>query len=268
MNNSIIMTYFAPTIAECLDVPLPKESGKPIKEVKELLNRNSCKYVEKTLIYNPDAIGMWLYQKYTEEFSNVLEYTQLALPVQTVMPSVTPVCFGTMYTGAMPSVHGIMKYEKHVIKTDSLFDRLACAGKKVAIVAVDNSSMAIIFRERKIDYYILPYDYEVNEKAMELIEEDEYDLIVVYNQEYDDKMHATNPESEEALSAMRRHIDAFGKLAKTVVEKWSQYNSLVCFVTDHGIHTDENSRGTHGSNLEEDLNVMHFFGAFPKKEIS
>lgn len=70
------------------------------------------------------------------------------------MPSVTPVSFGTMYTGAMPEVHGIRCYSKPVIKIDSLFDSLRRSGKRVALVAVVNSSMAKIFEERDIDYYL------------------------------------------------------------------------------------------------------------------
>ena len=266
MKNSILMTYFAPTIAECLKVEKPHEAKEGVGAVKNLLEKNDCLDIDRTLIYNPDAIGMWLFQKYTDEFSKVLENTQLALPVQTVLPSVTPVCFGTMYTGAMPSTHGIMRYEKRIIETDSLFDRLAEAGKKVAIVAVENSSMAIIFGKRKVDYYILPYDEEVNQKAKELIKEDNYDVIVVYNQEYDDKMHATYPESEVALQAMKNQINAFSELADAVRENWTNHNALICCVTDHGIHTGDNGKGTHGYAVEEDLNVMHFFGVLPKNK--
>ena len=54
----------------------------------------------------------------------------LTLPLQTVMPSVTPVCFATMYTGAQPEVHGIQSYTKPVVKTDSVFDVLIRNGKK------------------------------------------------------------------------------------------------------------------------------------------
>ena len=45
------------------------------------------------------------------------------------MLPVTPVCFGTMYTGAQPAVHGIQKYEKPVIQIDTIFDALIRAGK-------------------------------------------------------------------------------------------------------------------------------------------
>lgn len=266
MKNSILMTYFAPTIAECLNVEKPHEAKEGIDAVKDLLKKNDCLDIGRTLIYNPDAIAMWLFQKYTNEFSKILKNTQLALPIQTVLPSVTPVCFGTMYTGAMPSVHGTMKYEKRLIEIDSLFDRLAEAGKRVAIVAVEHSSMAIIFGGRKIDYYILPYDEEVNEKAKELIKENNYDVIVVYNQEYDDKMHATNPESEIALQAMKSQINTFYELSDTVRQSWTNHNSLICCITDHGIHTGKNGKGTHGYDVEEDLNVMHFFGVIPKNK--
>ena len=40
------------------------------------------------------------------------------------------------------------------------------------------------------------------------------------------------------------------------------YAEAVKWATDHGIHTNENGHGAHGSDLEEDLNVMHFFGAW------
>ncbi|NLB41411.1 MAG: hypothetical protein GX815_03990 [Clostridiales bacterium] len=67
------------------------------------------------------------------------------------MPSVTPVCFDTLYTGAQPEVHGIQKYEKLVIKIDSLFDALIRQGKKPVIIVETNCSMSKIFLERDMD---------------------------------------------------------------------------------------------------------------------
>lgn len=267
MKNSISLKYFAPTIASCLDVDCPNNSeSQEVGLVKEFLKENNCLNVERTLIYNPDAIGMWLLQKYTEDFYKLLKDTQLCIPIRTMLPSVTPVCFGTMYTGLAPEEHGITKYEKKVIEKESLFDKLYEAGKKVAIVAVENSSMATIFSGKMIDYYILKYDDEVNEKAKELIIENKYDVIVVYNQEYDDVMHRTGPESKESLKAMRNHINTFSNFVDLVKENWKDYNSFICCATDHGIHSDEDGKGTHGYDLEEDLNIVHFFRAIPKKK--
>ena len=96
----------AASIAKALGVEAPKLAREPIPQVEKLIE-NTCgkPVVDRVMIYNPDAIGMWLYQKYTKEFAPVMERTQLAVPVATVMPSVTPVCFGSMYTGAFPEEH-------------------------------------------------------------------------------------------------------------------------------------------------------------------
>lgn len=262
MKNSISMTRFCRTIAECVGVEAPEEADQSYPMVGNMLKEKGIESVEKTLIYNPDAVGLWLFQKYTPWFEPVLEHTQVGVPVCTVLPSYTPVCFGTMYTGVEPAVHGIQRYEKHVLSQESLFDKLAKSNKRTAVVAVQNSSMAIIFGGRNIDYYIMPYDGEVNDKAEELIREDKYDVVVVYNQEYDDVMHRTFPESAQSLEALKHHIAAFDRLCKACKSSWKGCDSLVCWATDHGIHTDEAGHGNHGTDLEEDLNVMHFFGGW------
>ena len=79
-------------------------------------NEALCRYVDTALaghkadrifMFNPDAIAQWVYEKYPEFLKEVTSLTDLPLPLRSVMPSVTPVCFGTMYTGAQPEVHGI-----------------------------------------------------------------------------------------------------------------------------------------------------------------
>lgn len=262
MKNSISMTQFVATIAENIGVKLPESAAASFGLLGGLLKNNGIKQAKKVLIYNPDAVGMWLFQKYTEWFAPVLKHTQLGVPVCTVLPSVTPVCFGTMYTGVEPDVHGITRYEKKVLEQESLFDILSATDKKTAIVAVENSSMAIIYQNRNIDYYIMPYDEEVNLKAEILIKENNYDVIIVYNQEYDDMMHRTWPESQDSLQALRHHIDTFDRLCTACKKSWADQDSLVCWATDHGIHTNDQGHGTHGSDLEDDLNVMHFFGVW------
>ncbi len=266
MNNSISMTQFAATLADIIGIPAPADADGPISFVKQLLNTQGIDHAQKVLIYNPDAVGMWLFQKYTEWFAPVLAHTQMGIPVCTVLPSVTPVCFGTMYTGVEPAVHGIQKYEKYVLLQESLFDLLGRSGLRTAVVAVHNSSMAILFGGREIDYYIMPYDEQVNDKAEELIAGNSYDVVIVYNQEYDDVMHRTSPESEQALAALRHHIAAFDRLCRACKEGWGGSDTLICWATDHGIHTNADGHGTHGDDLEDDLNVMHFFGAWKGKK--
>ena len=170
MFNSYSMTQFAATIANAMGAEAPNQADHSIPMVDKFVeNTLGGKKAERVLIYNPDCVGMWLWQKYTEMFIPVTSATQLAVPLSTVNPSWTPVCFGTMYTGVLPEVHGIQGYMKPVITVDSLFDSLPRSGKKVALVAVTNSSMAMIFQNRDIDYYLMPYDDSATEKALELI---------------------------------------------------------------------------------------------------
>lgn len=265
MFNSFSMTRFSATIAHCMGVPAPALADEPIPQVVEMAQNACGKPVDRVLIYNPDALGLWMYQKYTADFAPLMTRVQMAVPLATVMPSVTPVCFGTMYTGALPEVHGIRAYEKPAITIDSLFDALARAGKKVALVAVEHSSMAIIFAGRAIDYYFTPYDGEAVEKALELVAEDKYDVVVCYNQEFDDVMHESTPESPQSLEAFHRHISNFARLADAAKKSWTGHDSLVVCATDHGTHVNSEGFGTHGDYIEEDINVLHFFGIYPQK---
>ena len=119
MNNAISMTQFAATMAASMGVPAPEKAGKAFPLLEETMKHQGITTAKRVLIYNPDAVGMWLFQKYTNWYAPVLRHTQLGVPVCTVLPSVTPVCFGTMYTGVEPAVHGIQKYEKHLLQQES-----------------------------------------------------------------------------------------------------------------------------------------------------
>lgn len=265
MLNDCSMTRVTATLAGALGIDPPAEADSAYPLVGDLMRAAGASTAERALIYCPDAVAQWLYQRYTSWYAPVLAHAPLALPVRTVLPSVTPVCFGTMFTGVTPHVHGIECYDKHVLAQDSLFDALVRAGKRVALVAVADSSFDILFSDRAIDRFILPYDDEVNARARELIEADEHDVIVVYNQEFDDVMHATYPESKTALEALRHHIAAFDALAQTAERAWAARDALVCWLPDHGVHIADNGHGQHGSDREDDLNTLHFYGIHPAR---
>ena len=170
------------------------------------------------------------------------------IPLCTVMPSVTPVCFGTMYTGAQPAVHGIQKYEKPVIVSHSV-----------------KSSMSIIFQERDMDYYICERVDEAAAVAAELIIKDEHDVIIFYNGNYDFKMHKFGPESKEALAELRCNARAFDQVNWLVKKHWSKHNTLVGFAMDHGCHEIDGNCGSHGLDMEEDLNILHLYQGYRRE---
>lgn len=264
MLNSLVLTHMAAAVAEAMGVEPPEKAEAPMAEIEALVKAfaKSGK-AERALIFNPDAVAYWLYEKYTDKFIPVMLRAQMALPMQTVFPPVTPVCFGTMYTGAMPAVHGIRKYEKPIIRTDTLFDALHRAGKRVALIVRDDSSMERIFRERPIDYYVCESDAKVEETALKLLEEDAYDFLCVYHMDYDDMIHETTPESEVSMAALTRHIASFANIADAAKRCWAPYDTLIGFAPDHGLHTTIEGVGDHFADIPADMNMIHFWGFYP-----
>ena len=251
------LTGIATSITEALGVKAPDQAENSL-DIMTALTKDSN--IDRVLMYNPDAVTLWLFEKYTDIFTPVMLNTRLTLPLQTVMPSVTPVCFATMYTGTQPDIHGIKAYRKPVVKTDSVFDALIRAGKKPCIVSTCEDSMSKIFLERDMDYFIVNTPDEANEKAIELIRQDKYDLICVYNGNYDSVMHKVSPEGKEAIEALRHNTAAFAKLAQAVRDNWQNHTTLIGFAPDHGCHEIDGKSGGHGLMMPEDMNIIHFYG--------
>ena len=272
-----------PTPLESLAAALAYAMGIEPPMYANAANEDLTKYIDERLqgqkadrvfIYNSDAIGQWLIEKYPDLSKNALERMELALPMRTVDPPKTPIAFGTMYTGASPQVHGIVQYEKKLITIDTLFDALVRAGKKVALLTRPRYSMAVIFAERPIDYYFCESWADVNAKAVELILRDEYDFILTYNANFDDVMHKKGPESPEALSQMFYNYETFCMFDTLIKERWGGHNTLIGTGMDHGCHTiaplytasGELRLGTHGENTAEDRNIIHYYKIYPKNK--
>ena len=253
---SLKLTGVAAALCDALGLEKPEKADVQIDILKKL---TEGKNIDRVFMYNPDAVALWLFEKYTDIFTPVMLNSDITLPLQTVMPSVTPVCFATMYTGAEPEVHGIQSYTKPVIKTDTVFDVLIRNGKKPCIVSTGNDSMSKIFLEREMDYFIVETPDEANAKALELIKEDKYDLICVYNANYDSRMHRVGPEGDEAIDALRHNVKAYETFAKEIKENWTNHKTLLGFAPDHGCHEIDGGAGSHGLMMPEDMNIIHFY---------
>ena len=229
------------------------------------------KKVDRIFMYNPDAISQWVCEKYPEFIQQVTQYTDLHLPLCSVMPSITPVNFATMYTGASPDVHGIKEYVKPVLTIDTLFDAMVRAGKKCAIIADEKCSLSNIYLERQIDYIRTDNYWSTNAEAAKAILEDKYDFIVCYNGNYDFRQHRLGPESPEALAEIKSNNIAFAMFSEMIQRNWGSHNTLVGFAMDHGSHwetyykEDQFRLGNHGSELEEDRNILHHYKIYPAK---
>ena len=119
-----------------------------------------------------------------------------------------------------------------------------------------------IFAGRELDYYVTDRKPEtIKQKALELIERDEYDLISIHTFAYDSAAHAHGPESESAIKTLEAEAENFDIIAKALEQYKGKHRILLSYSPDHGQHlVEEKGKGRHGSSLIEDMNVLHFYG--------
>ena len=241
----------------------------PLSEVTDAGHLQASGAVDRCLIFTPDAIGKTFIRRYDSLFLRVRQYAPIEVSLRSVVPPKTPVCYASMFTGARPQTHGITEYVRRAPACESIFDVLDREGLSAAIVAVEHSTMDTIFRPTGVDHFTEAYDEAVFDRTLELIEADKHNLIVAYQQEYDDTLHREHPESAGAMEAVRRHVESFASLAAALKSAWSAHRYLIAFSPDHGAHHDPaTGTGTHGDDVPDDMEVTHFFGFGPEARLT
>ncbi|MDO4425569.1 MAG: hypothetical protein Q4D17_07385 [Planctomycetia bacterium] len=229
---------------------LKKKDGKPAEDV-----------IEKALIFCPDATGNFLVPIYPDDWKPLFDSSDVVVKGTNVLPSVTPVCFGAIFTGAPPEIHGIRKYQDkylpNPIKVKTLFDAFAEDGKKVIIISQKNCSIDLIFRNRPIDYISVKTSKEAVETTKKLL--NEYDLIICYDGNYDSVMHGKGVHHPKSIDAMRDSIRWYFELVEAADSVWAEKNRLTAFIPDHGAHDTKEGKGTHGTSMADDAIVNHFY---------
>ncbi len=254
--NTECITGVCQTIDSLLGIEGHEGASAPIASVLE----NASGTCDRIFMYHPDAVAAWIYEKYRALFTPLEKRTDLKLPMLSVVPPVTPVCFASMYSGMQPEKHGIRQYVKPVLHVQTVFDDLVRAGKKAAVVSTKGDSISLIFLERDIDYFIYPTKEECNRKALELIREDRHELIVLYNGDYDYWMHRTSPDGRRALKSLKENISTFCGICDAVNESWKGHRTALAFAPDHGCHEVMGGlMGQHGIEAPCDMNIDHFW---------
>jgi hypothetical protein len=260
------ISQVAPTIAALLGIEPPRLCAVPVLPAVMQAAQAALAGapVERMLVYAPDALGRRLLGRHPKELARLRRIAPCEVALRSVVPTLTPVCFASMFTGALPEAHGIRRYEKPVLACDTLFDALLRAGKRVAIAAVRSCSIDLIFRGRALDYFSEDYDPQVTARALSLLERGRHDFILAYHQEYDDLLHQHDPYGAECVAAFRRHVASFGELAAAAGDAWRGLRHAIACVPDHGAHLDPaTGQGAHGSELPEDMELLHFWRINP-----
>jgi len=202
---------------------------EPMEEVIETMG-----VVERLAVVVIDAFGVstWTAAKMEVPTFNSLANRHL-IHLRSVMPTITPVNFATMLTGAHPDVHRIRDRTEE-LTLETVFDVLREQGKVSATAARAVSSLGILispFADRPC-LAESNTDKEVCALAIEAMDE-LVDLLWVQFLDIDDAGHQHGPLSSESVAAM--------------------------VLADHGQHTivrdDGSIGGTHGTDLDDDIYV-------------
>lgn len=259
--NTYGLKHFAGVVADCMGIELPEGYAPGIGWVSDILKARMGGCADRAILYHADAVGQYIWQKYTDLFAPVYANTSMAVPFISTVESVTPVAHASMYTGMDPEGHGIKTYDRPQLTCDTLFDVLIRLGKKVAIVAQADSTFVHIFKGRELDYFECENcAVDVQETALRLIEEDKYDVISIHTFDYDNAAHAFGPESKQGLNAISLEAEGFQRIADAVRAWEAPHRTLLTYSPDHGQHPVMGGRGSHGSKQTEDMNILHFFG--------
>ena len=255
----------APTVCGLFGVDPPVLTSEPMLPSINARFRATLgeEAIERCLVYCPDALGDHVWSRFPEHVSTVSAHCPHRARVSSVLPPKTPVCFASVFTGAPPARHGIRQPERPVLTCDTLFDAFIRAGKRIAIVAVHDSSIDLMYRNRSLDYFSETYDEQVTARVQMLLDRDVHDLVVVYHQEYDDQLHATQPFSDTCIRALGNHVATISQLATAAKSAWVNRRHAIVVAPDHGAHLDEElGVGDHGLDIPEDMRVSHWYGIY------
>jgi len=251
-----------PTVCELMGIPAPDSCGgtpiPPVVDHAAKLFGDDGK-TQKVFIFCPDAVGEKHRKLYPELLQRVQDLAGFRCLSSGVMPSVTPVCFGTIFSGASPEVHGIHQWAQPILEIETFFDVASKAGKKVVIIAKNGCSMEKIFRKRNIDYITTRDDETTRKLTQMILENDDYDVVVSYTYNHDHQAHVCGPDSKEAVRALTDSVESFEYLTAIVDKVWGNYNRAAIWAPDHGNHPIDATHGGHGDNIPEDMLVNHFY---------
>lgn len=269
-QNEISITSMAATIAEIAGIAPPEKAAEPVRWLANAVQKAIGGRADKMLIFSADAVPLWLIRKHTEWFEPVYRHAPISLPLRSVMPTVTPVNYAALFSGVPPELNGVDRIvppilspelTQPLIQCDTLIAAAVRAGLRTAVITCANGCIASMLSRSGADFYIIDGDDDqaMFEKALEIVQNNQHDLVFLYQLGFDYAMHRHGPESTEATAVLQTIIKRFDTLCRAVCQSW-RGRRLVVFNSDHGCHLRQDGCGSHGLDISEDTDIMHFFG--------
>ncbi len=266
MEKSI--TNFASTVLSVMGVKSEEHMAEALPVASEVLGSGVR---DKVLVVSVDAVPFYLTEERADIFAKVKEHAPYEEVIRTVMPSITPVCYGAMFSGTTPDKNGLPEYKEPKIvngvaqpslSVTPYTQSLVRQGKKVAVVTCNNGCIKSMLWEREADLYIVDGDDDraMADKAISLLEKNEYDFIFLYQLDYDYTQHKVTPRGEKAIEVLKEKASIFGEVCSVAKRVWKENKYMLVFNSDHGCHETALGGGAHGEECEDDMKLKWFFG--------
>lgn len=248
------MTSVAPTVSAILGLPAPaKAIGQPIDVIVSGLN--GC---NRVAILATDALGMFAWNLWKHEMPYLSSlHARNSVVLRSVLPSITPVNFATMVTGANRDGHGIYSF-RHDFECQTLFDVVRSSGGTSAGIGIhDYTGSALLGRFADICGNAGDgSDDDIADKIIEISRNGAPEFMIAQLGRVDDVFHEHGPSSPEVVPMLR---DTDSRLQR-LVEHLKPLDYGVIILSDHGQHDVLDAlpgqhKGNHGSDSDEDCLV-------------
>lgn len=246
------LTRLAPTLAHLLSLPAPAQAREqPIPEMVADLPP-----VDRLAVLAPDALGHHPFTRWRAEMPFLSSlHDARSLLLRAIMPTITPVNFACLMTGAEQAVHGIAKFTDS-FQCENLFDVVRNHGGTSAGVGRPGYTGSELLG-RHADLWgkaASNTDEEVVELALGFAREHRPQFLILQLGSTDDIFHQHGPSSPEVVPTLR---DTDQRLERLAGELTALGYGIVV-TADHGQHDvtkDGRPGGSHGTPDDEDALV-------------
>ena len=248
------ITEILPTVVKILGLSMPAQSDTGV--ISEIVNDLSgCK---KIAIVATDGLGLFAWNQWKSNmpfFRSMLNRNSVV--IRSIMPSITPVNFAAMVTGAELAVHGVEQMDK-TFECETIFDVLRKQGKRSAGIGLEKYTGSNLLG-RHADIWGNGgngSDADIERIVIEISENEAPDYLIAQLGIIDDVFHQYGPSSPSVVPMLQ---DTDLRLER-LVKHLNNLDYGVIILSDHGQHDVPDAvgyefRGVHGTNSDEDCLV-------------